>query len=255
MSHKRPILLDETPYKPLRRLSIEVALLPWGATEAHNTHLPCGTDNMQARMIGREAARIACERGAKVLVLPTIPFGVNTGQFDVPGTINMNPSTQMAVLEDVVTSLEHQRIPKLVVLNGHGGNEFKWMIRELQPKHRIFLSALNWWTIVDARKYFDEPGDHGGEMETSIMMHIAPEQVLPLGEAGEGRERKRKIRAFREGWAWSPRQWSKATHDTGIGNPKAATAEKGRHYFEAVTGKIAEFLVELSAADPKDLYE
>jgi creatinine amidohydrolase len=152
MTRKRPILLDETPYKLLRRLSIEVAILPWGSVEAHNTHLPCGTDIMEARMIGREAARIACERGAKVLVLPAIPFGVNTGQFDVPGTINMNPSTQMAVLEDVVTSIEHQRIPKLVVLNGHGGNEFKWMIRELQPKHRIFLSALNWWTIVDARK-------------------------------------------------------------------------------------------------------
>jgi creatinine amidohydrolase len=92
-------------------------------------------------------------------------------------------------------------------------------------------------------------------METSIMMQVAPELVLPLAEAGEGRERKRKISAFREGWAWTPRQWSRATLDTGIGNPKAATAEKGRHYFEAVTGKIAEFLVELSAADPKDLYE
>ena len=82
-----------------------------------------------------------------------------------------------------------------------------------------------------------------------------PELVLPLSEAGEGKARKFKISALREGWAWTQRDWLSVTSDTGVGNPKAATPEKGRRYFEAVTQKIAGFLVELAKADRKDLYE
>ena len=62
-------------------------------------------------------------------------------------------------------------------------------------------------------------------------------------------------RAFREGWAWTQREWMKATRDTGVGNPQAAMPEKGKRYFEAVTKKIAGFLVELAKADVRDLYE
>jgi len=64
-----------------------------------------------------------------------------------------------------------------------------------------------------------------------------------------------RIRAFGEGWAWAPRDWTRATQDTGTGNPKAATAEKGKRYFEAVTQKIGGFLAELSGADLTSLYE
>jgi creatinine amidohydrolase len=78
---------------------------------------------------------------------------------------------------------------------------------------------------------------------------------LPLEEAGDGAEKKNKIKAFREGWAWTERKWSKVTADTGIGNPKAATAEKGKRFFEAVTQKMAGLLVELAKADIADLYE
>jgi creatinine amidohydrolase len=107
---------------------------------------------------------------------------------------------------------------------------------------------------VNLRSYFDAPGDHADEMETSLMMHIAPHLVLPLSEAGNGKHRKLKITAFREGWAWTPRRWSKVTEDTGTGNPKAATPEKGKRYFEDVAAKLAQLITDLDAADLDDLY-
>lgn len=85
------------------------------------------------------------------------------------------------------------------------------------------------------------------------MMHLVPRQVRPLDEAGPGRAREWRIRAMREGWAWAPRPWSKLTDDTGVGDPSAATAERGAAFFAAVTANIASFLVELAAADPDDL--
>jgi len=252
---KHPYTLSNSTYKTVREIDYQVAVLPWGATEAHNYHLPYGTDNIECDLIAAEAARIASLEGSRVIVLPTVPFGVNTGQLDIPLTINMNPGTQLAVLRDVIGSLEHHSVRKLVILNGHGGNDFKQMIRELAPATRLLLCSINWYTCVDPKQFFDEPGDHAGEVETSIMLHIAPELLLPLADAGRGAERKMKIRAFRERWAWTPRDWMKASSDTGIGNPAAATAEKGKRYFAAVTERIAEFLVELAAADTNDLYE
>ena len=76
----RPYLLAETTWKTVKETEYEIAVLPWGATEAHNYHLPYATDVIESDHIGAEAARIAWERGAKVVVLPTVPFGVNTGQ-------------------------------------------------------------------------------------------------------------------------------------------------------------------------------
>jgi creatinine amidohydrolase len=102
---------------------------------------------------------------------------------------------------------------------------------------------------------FVEPGDHGGELETSVMQHIAPTLVRPLSEAGAGKERKPKIAGLRDRWAWTPRPWSRVSEDTGIGDPKAATAEKGKAYFAGVTEKIASLIVELDQVDLSILYE
>jgi creatinine amidohydrolase len=251
----RPYVLADTNWKAIKDARIDVAVLPWGATEPHNYHLPYGTDIYESTYVAEHSAALAWESGARVVVLPTVPFGVNTGQLDLKLAINMNPSTQFAVLRDVAASLAGQGIEKLVILNSHGGNDFRQMIRELQATTPIFICTINWWTILKAGEYFDEPGDHAGEMETSMMMVIRPDAVLPLSEAGEGKARRFRVAGLREGWVWAPRKWSSVTKDTGTGNPRAATREKGERFMDAVTKKIAAFLAELAGADINDLYE
>jgi creatinine amidohydrolase len=251
----RPFILSESTYRTISATRYEVAVLPWGATEAHNYHLPYGTDNIECDRLAAEAARIAWGRGAKVVVLPTVPFGVNTGQLDIPLTLNMNPSTQRAVLNDIVESLEGYGVPKLVLFNGHGGNDFRQMVREASPRTSVFMCTIDWWKVVDAAAFFEQMGDHAGELETSVMMHVAPELVRPLAEAGSGAAKRPRLQAMREGWAWSPRPWTRVTSDTGVGDPSRASAEKGARYVEAVSVKIGEFLVELASADLEKLYE
>ncbi len=251
----RPWILAESTWKTVRDTEYSVAILPWGATEAHNYHLPYATDTIQCDVLAAESARMAWERGAKVVVLPTVPFGVNTGQLDIRLCLNMNPATQAALLADLVHAMEGQGIEKLVVFNGHGGNDFRQIIRELQPRTSIFLAAINWYKVGTPATIFSDLGDHAGELETSVMMHLSPGLTRPLSDAGSGSERRWRIGAFREGWAWAPRRWTEVSADTGTGNPALATREKGERYSADVTRRIADFLVELAAADLDDLYE
>lgn len=251
----RPYVLAETTWEFVRQTRYEVAVLPWGATEAHNTHLPYATDTIQAEAVAVAAAGRAWEAGAKVVVLPAVPFGVNTGQLEVPLCLNMNPGTQQALLWDLVQVLERHGVRKLVILNGHGGNCFRQIIRELQPRVGVLLCQLHWWKCLDACAFFTTPGDHAGELETSVMQALAPEWVEPLSAAGSGRERPYRLRGLREGWAWTQRRWDHATVDTGAGDPSQASAEKGRRFLAAVEEQIADFLVELAAADPEQLHE
>ncbi len=251
----RPWVLAECTWSEVRETRYEVAVLPWGATEAHNYHLPYATDNIQCDAVAAEAARRAWARGRRVVVLPTVPFGVNTGQLDIPLTLNVNPSTQLALLADLATALAGQGVHKLVLLNGHGGNNFRQMIRELQPRVDMFVCAVNWYDCVNPEPHFDEPGDHAGELETSVMMHVAPRLVRPLEEAGPGRARAWRVGGLREGWAWAPRRWTQVTDDTGTGDPSRATAARGAAFLDLVAERIAGLLVELADADRARMYE
>lgn len=92
-------------------------------------------------------------------------------------------------------------------------------------------------------------------METSLMLYLKPALVLSLDEAGTGEEKRLKIKEFGEGWAWIERKWTKITVDTGVGNPKSATAEKGENYYVAITEKLAKLMLEISNVDVADMYE
>src|SRR3569623_2107061 len=238
----RPYSLAESNWKTVAATDYHVAVLPWGATEAHNYHLPYATDVLECDAVAAASARIAWERGARIVVLPTVPFGVNTGQLDIKLCLNLNPSTQAAVLGDLVDVLERQGILKLVILNGHGGNDFRQMIRELQPRTRVFLCSLIWYSCVDPRPFFDEPGDHAGELETSMMQHLVPELLLPLSEAGKGDQKRPSIAALDEGWVWAPRPWSRISVDSGEGNQGASSHEKGARVLDAVAERISSIL-------------
>lgn len=252
----RPFILAETNWSTVKDQKFELAVLPWGATEAHNYHLPYASDIIESDLIAAESARLAWERGAKVIVLPTIPFGVNTGQRDIYLDINMHPSTQLAILTDIIEVLNYQKIFKLLIFNSHGGNDFKPAIRELGVKYpEMFICTSNWFQAMNRADYFENPGDHAEEMETSLMLHLRPDLVLPPDKWGEGSERKNKIKAFSEGWLWAERKWPQITADTGIGDPRRATREKGERFFSDVTKKIGDAMYELCKADTTNLYE
>ncbi|AGA78606.1 uncharacterized protein, putative amidase [Echinicola vietnamensis DSM 17526] len=252
----RPYILAESNWKDLKHANIDLAILPWGATEAHNYHLPYGTDNYEAEAIAAEAGRLAYEAGAHITVLPCIPFGVNTGQADIFLDMNLNPSTQLAIVNDVVEVLHRQKVRKLLILNSHGGNDFKTILRELGLKYPdMFFSSCNWFKALDKKAYFEMDGDHADEMETSLIMYLHPHLVRPLDEAGEGEERESLVEGIREGWAWSERKWSRVTKDTGIGNPKKASSKKGERYFKDLTEKISNLFIELAALNQYDPYK
>jgi creatinine amidohydrolase len=147
-------------------------------------------------------------------------------------------------------------VKKFVILNGHGGNDFRQMLRELQGKHpKMFLSTVSWFNAVKGDDIFDILGDHADERETSLILHLHPNLVLPKSDWGTGTDNRWKLKAINEKWAWAQRDWLKATNDTGSGDPQHSTAEKGQRYLEALGAKIGSYLVELAQADIAALYE
>ncbi len=251
----RPFILSETNWKSVKEQKFDLAVLPWGATEAHNFHLPYSTDNIMAEKVAAESAQRAWDKGLKVIVLPLIPFGVNTGQLDINLDINLNPSTQYAILNDIADTLSRHRINKFLILNGHGGNDFKQMIRELGAKYPdMFICTCNWYQSFETSDFFEKGGGHADEMETSIMQYISPEFVRPLNEAGIGASKKFRIKSLNEKWAWAERKWSKVTADTGIGDPGKSTPEKGERCFKEVIRKVGELMINLCETDINDMY-
>src|SRR5438034_9010916 len=148
----REWILAEHNHAFTRSQQWDVAVLPFGATEPHNLHMPYGTDTYQVDLIARRACEKAYQAGAKVVQLPTIAYGVNTNYFKVPGALacSVTPTTLLRLLGDLVDSLERQGLRKLVLLNGHGGNELKPLMRELHHRTSVFLCVCDWYRMAAA---------------------------------------------------------------------------------------------------------
>jgi len=251
----RPWKLAETNYGATKGERYEVAVLPLGATEPHNLHLPYGTDIFEGDLVGEKICEAAWQRGAKVMLLPTVPYGTQTNQRAFPFAMNVNPSTLGALVTDLVESLAGQGVLKIVLLNSHGGNDLKWLLRELFGKTPAKLFLCNWYQIFQDvyREIFQEPDDHAGEMETSLALAYWPELVAKNADgtlaADEGRKAQPQFEAMRRGWVSITRPWHLLTTNAGAGNAHAATAEKGRRLMEVLVERLAGFLVELSAAE------
>jgi creatinine amidohydrolase len=247
----REWLLSEQNHAFVREQRWEVAVLPFGATEPHNLHMPYGTDNYEVEAIGGRACERAYQVGAKVVLLPTIPYGVNTNHLKVPGAIacSVTPTTLLHVITDLVDSLERQAIRKLVLLNGHGGNELKPWMRELHHRTGVFLCLCDWFRMATDvyPQIFKQPGEHADEVETSLGLAFFPELVKPaLADAGTARPTR--FEAINRGWISMTRPWHLATTNTGLGNPASASAEKGKRLMEVIVERLGDFLVELAAA-------
>jgi creatinine amidohydrolase len=248
----RPWILAETNYGAMKDAKFEVAVLPLGATEPHNLHLPYGTDVFEASRIGEELCQAAHQRGATVILLPTIPFGTETNLQSFPLAMNLNPSTLLQVLRDLVASLEKSGIRKLLLLNSHGGNDLKPMLRELYGTTSVHIFLCNWYQMIGDQyaSIFENRDDHAGEMETSFMLAYFPQLVAHRADgkltADPGTTSPLRFDAVSRGWVSITRPWHLLTTNTGSGNPHAATAEKGRKLMELIVGRLSDFLVQLS---------
>ena len=235
----------------------DLVILPWGATEPHNLHLPYLTDCILSHSIAVDAAKIAKDHfGVNSMVMPPITLGAqNPGQRELSFCIHARYETQKAILTDIVSSLHIQGINKLVIINGHGGNCFKNMIRDMSIDYPDFLIATSeWYTVLPAKQYFDTPGDHADEVETSVMMHYYQE-LVNLKNAGKGKYKSFALESLREKVAWIPRNWQKVSEDTGIGDPALSTAEKGKCFANAIADKYAQLFAELSRIEETGIYE
>lgn len=243
----KTIDLTVSNYGTVKDLHFDIVALPWGATEPHNLHLPYLTDCILSHAVAVDAAQQAqALYGIKCMVMPPVTLGSqNPGQRDLPFCVHGRYETQKAILTNIVASLYEQGIRKMVIINGHGGNNFKNMIRDLAVDYPDFLLATSeWFTVLPAKDFFEEPGDHADEVETSVMMHYHPE-LVNLEEAGEGAYTPFVAPTLQQKVAWIPRHWQRVSTDTGIGNPAKSTAEKGKRFADAIAVKYAELFNDL----------
>jgi creatinine amidohydrolase len=234
----------------LHRISLrkyEVAVLPVGAIEAHNRHLPEGQDFHHTTHVARRCCQLAWEKAPSVICLPTLPYGVDCNQLAYPLAIHVSQTTLDTMVRDIITSLRAHEIRKIVLINGHGGNDFKPLVRQIQCDMDVHVFLCNWW-MVGADNYdkiFTKPDDHAGQMETSIAMAIFPELIEP-NVAGDGRARPFRFEALQKGWVTTSRNFARLNDHCAIGDPAEASAEKGRQYLDLVCQRISSFLIELA---------
>ncbi len=239
--------LKESNLFRLKNQKIEVAVLPTGAIEPHNYHLPEGQDFFHTSYIAEQSVKAAWERTKSVICLPAIPYGVDCNLLDFPLAIHISQSSLNSMTNDIIRSLQGHGIKKIVILNGHGGNEFSAFIRQIQCDLDIHVFLCNWWTVGKDKyaEIFDKPDDHAGEFETSVALALFPE-LVEYGRAKDGTPAPFRFEALEKGWVKTSRRFSRLNDFCASGDPSAATAEKGKKYLELVINRISNFLSDLA---------
>jgi creatinine amidohydrolase len=176
-----------------------------------------------------------------------------------PLALNMHPSTQLAVLRDLCGSLIDANVRRLLIINGHGGNNLKFALRELMEQTPVHLFLCDWFSAgtESVREELNlAPGSHADEMETSLMLHLHPELVVRTDDgalrADDGATRPVGLQCVRDGVIQMSRRWDLLTTGTGDGNPHGATAQKGRRLFGSVSDRLGEAIHELAVAPETD---
>ena len=238
-----------------RQRRYEVAVLPVGAIEAHNYHLPLGQDFRHTGHVARRSCAAAWKRTQKVLCLPALPYGVDCNLMAYPMTVTITQATLDQMIREIVASLRHHGIRKFVIVNGHGGNDFTPLNRQIQCDLDVHVFVIDWWKV--GRDKYDEiftrRDDHAGQFETSVALAVYPELVEP-DQAGDGATKEFRFQALRQGWARTSRDFSKLSSHCASGSPEGASADRGRRYLDLVIGRIADFLVELAESPIDDIF-
>jgi creatinine amidohydrolase len=139
-----------------------------------------------------------------------------------------------------------------VLLNGHGGNELKPLTRELHHVTKVFLCVCDWFRMATDiyPSLFESPGEHADEVETSLGLAYFPDLMKPE-LADDGKARPSRFEALNRGWVSLTRPWHLVSSSTGLGNPAAATPDKGRKLMDVVVDRLGRFLIDL-ATSPMD---
>lgn len=160
---------------------VDMAILPVGAIEQHGPHLPLSVDWVEAEALARGVA----ER-LDAFLLAGIPYGNSQAHDGFRGSISLSPETLAAVVQDIARSLLTQGFRHIVVLNSHGGNlVLKLAVRELnltQDQGKVILVPFSPVAVEGISQILESAHEeqHAGEMETSVMLHLAPEHVRDM---------------------------------------------------------------------------
>ncbi|MBI5464475.1 MAG: creatininase family protein [Ignavibacteriales bacterium] len=243
----KPWRLQELTLVEAQSGKFDVAILPVGSTEAHGKHVPYGSDTLHSAAIADKVCEMATSKGAQVILLPTIPYGVQGNTMGFPLTINARQSTLDTLIREIIGSLEFHGVNKLVIINGHGGNDFKPLLRDVYGNTKVFVCLVDWWKVGGdkAKEIFEIHGEHADEMETSVGLSLFGD-LIHLERAGDGSTAQSRFEAINKGWVSIARPWHLVTKDSTHGNPRKATKEKGDRYVALVVERLTEFVVALS---------
>ncbi|MFQ5457664.1 MAG: creatininase family protein, partial [Myxococcota bacterium] len=214
-------------------------VIPVGSTEQHGPNGLCGTDFITADGIARAAAE-----KAGVLVSPPVAYGMATHHMSFPGTVTLRPSTLIALVHDLVSSLHRHGFRAFYFVNGHGGNVSTLSAAFSEIHHALQgcrFRLTNWWHLEAVRKlegelFGDRNGRHATPSEISLTMHLTPGAVKPLAEPPT-------ISRPRHGWPLSAEEFRTTFPDGRMASdPSLATAEHGRRLFDLCVAAVAEDL-------------
>ena len=220
-----------------------VAILPVGATEQHGPHLATGTDTLLAEHVAVSAA----ERTGDV-VLPALAYGCSLGHTDTwPGTLSLLPGTMTALLVEVGRWTRASGFRKLVMVNGHATNGPPCQSAILQLRHELpdlrlrFVSIFDLTPEIAARYTEDAPDFHANEAETSMLLHLAAEQVRPDRIVDEPDRTVDRVLQY---------DMPSVPASGVVGAPSTATAARGAELVELLVDALEALLVTARAERP-----
>jgi creatinine amidohydrolase len=222
-----------------------VVIVPVAALEQHGPHLPVEVDTILGETVARRTAEKAVAMGTPTLVLPVLWTGISEHHMSFGGTVTLDFAAFSALVEGVVRSVVRHGFRRIVLLNAHGGNEnaLRTITDDLTPKLGVPIVQFTYWyaAAVAIAKILETQGglQHACEAETSMMMAVRPELVamdrIPLAKSNA----TPSLTDVVGGGVYRWRSIGSRSGSGVIGNPEAASAEKGERLFEA----IAEALV------------
>jgi len=223
-------------------------ILPTAAIEQHGHHLPLATDTLCNNLLLGKALELV-PPDLSIYALPPVCYGKSNEHIGFPGTLSVSAATFMAVLRDLGASVAASGFQKLVLYNSHGGNTslVDVMARDLRAEFGLRTFSLfgspgaSFDTVSPQERTY---GFHAGEIETAYLLYGTPELVHPDQYTSNYIARVDKPELLKpEGsnanFAWLTRDIA----PSGVmGDPSAATAEKGEQWIKEAAVKIAEIL-------------